>query len=105
LQKCKHPFIEGRELIIVGDEFVDKEFGTGAVKITPAHDPNDYEVAMRHKLPLINILTDDGKMNDSCGMFSGLKRFDARKRVSDELDKLGLLKETLDNPMVVPMCR
>lgn len=103
-KKCKHPFID-RELIIVADDFVDREFGTGAVKITPAHDPNDYEVAMRHKLPLINILTDDGKMNETCGDFAGLKRFDARKRVSEQLDKLGLLKETADNPMVVPMCR
>jgi valyl-tRNA synthetase len=103
-KKCKHPFID-RELIIVADDFVDREFGTGAVKITPAHDPNDYEVAMRHNLPLINILTDDGKMNETCGDFAGLKRFHARKRVSEELDKLGLLKETADNPMVVPVCR
>lgn len=77
----------------------------GAVKITPAHDPNDYEVGVRHNLPFINILTDEGIMNDSCGKFAGLKRFDARKQVSEELDKLGLLKETADNPMVVPMCR
>lgn len=71
----------------------------------PAHDPNDYEIGIRHNLPLINILTDDGKMNKSCGKFAGLKRFDARKQVAEELEKLGLLHETTDNPMVVPMCR
>jgi valyl-tRNA synthetase len=92
-------------MIVVADEFVDREFGTGAVKITPAHDPNDYEVGVRHNLPMINILTDDGKMNERCGQFAGLKRFDARKKVAEALDKLGFLKETSNNPMVVPMCR
>lgn len=92
-------------MVIVADEFVDRDFGTGAVKITPGHDQNDYEVGLRHNLPMVNILTDDGMMNDSCGQFAGLKRFDARRIVSDELDKLGLLKETTDNPMFIPVCR
>ncbi len=63
-----HPF-SGRRLPVVLDEMVDREFGTGAVKITPAHDPNDYEVGLRHKLPFINILTDDGYINDNGGRF------------------------------------
>lgn len=103
-KKCIHPFT-GREMVVVADDFVDREFGTGAVKITPAHDPNDYEVGIRHNLPMVNILTDNGEMNESCGKFAGLKRFDARKKVAEELEKMGLLKETLNNPMVVPMCR
>ncbi|KAI6205459.1 Valine--tRNA ligase [Aphelenchoides besseyi] len=102
-KKCRHPFVD-RELVILADDFVEKDFGTGAVKITPAHDPNDYEVGVRHKLLFINILTDDGKMNEECGKFAGLKRFDARKKVAEELKSLGLLKETRDNPMVVPVC-
>ncbi|KAI6173405.1 Valyl-tRNA synthetase [Aphelenchoides besseyi] len=102
-KKCRHPFVD-RELIILADDFVEKDFGTGAVKITPAHDPNDYEVGVRHKLSFINILTDDGKMNEECGKFAGLKRFDARKKVAEELKSLGLLKETRDNPMFVPVC-
>ena len=63
-----HPF-NGKRLPIVLDEMVDREFGTGAVKITPAHDPNDYEVGMRHKLPFVNSLTDDGYINDNGGEF------------------------------------
>uniref|UniRef100_A0A0N4Z0P1 Valine--tRNA ligase, mitochondrial n=1 Tax=Parastrongyloides trichosuri TaxID=131310 RepID=A0A0N4Z0P1_PARTI len=103
-KKIKHPFIENRELTIISDSFVEREFGTGCVKITPAHDPTDYEVGVRHKLPMINILNDEGEMNEECGKFSGMKRFDARKAVMEELEKLGLLKEVRDNPMVVPIC-
>uniref|UniRef100_A0A0N5CD11 Valine--tRNA ligase, mitochondrial n=1 Tax=Strongyloides papillosus TaxID=174720 RepID=A0A0N5CD11_STREA len=103
-KKIKHPFIENREMTIISDSFVERGFGTGCVKITPAHDPTDYEVGVRHKLPMINILTDDGKMNDECGKFCGMKRFDARKAVMEELEKLGLLKEVVDNAMVVPVC-
>ncbi|CAJ0937468.1 unnamed protein product, partial [Mesorhabditis belari] len=100
---CQHPFVK-RELPIVGDEFVDREFGTGAVKITPAHDPNDYEVGLRHKLPFITCITDDGFMTKDCGQFAGMKRFDCRKEVLDALEKLGLYREKKDNPMVVPIC-
>ncbi|CAJ0937382.1 unnamed protein product, partial [Mesorhabditis belari] len=100
---CQHPFVK-RELPIVGDEFVDREFGTGAVKITPAHDPNDYEVGLWHKLPFITCITDDGFMTKDCGQFAGMKRFDCRKEVLDALEKLGLYREKKDNPMVVPIC-
>uniref|UniRef100_A0A914Y9N0 valine--tRNA ligase n=1 Tax=Panagrolaimus superbus TaxID=310955 RepID=A0A914Y9N0_9BILA len=100
---CRHPFIN-RKLPIIADTFVEREFGTGAVKITPAHDHNDYEVGVRHKLPLINILDDNGNLLDNCGEFSGLKRFEARKKVLDALKAKGLYIETKENPMVVPVC-
>lgn len=65
-----HPFIEGRKLPIVTDDYVDMELGTGAVKMTPAHDPNDFALGERHKLEFINILNDDGTLNENCGPFS-----------------------------------
>lgn len=100
-----HPFIAGRRLPIVLDDYVEMDFGSGAVKITPAHDPNDYEIGLRHNLPFITIITDDGLMADNCGpLFSGMKRFDARKAVIAELKKLGLYKGAADNAMVVPIC-
>ncbi|KAJ9598284.1 hypothetical protein L9F63_011024 [Diploptera punctata] len=98
-----HPFCD-RKLPIVCDEFVDREFGTGAVKITPAHDPNDYEVGKRHKLPFITILTDDGFITEGYGKFSGMKRFLARKAVLEALKEKGFYRDTTNNPMVVPIC-
>lgn len=99
----KHPFVD-RKIPIVLDEFVDMNFGTGAVKITPAHDPNDYEVGKRHNLPFITIFSDDGFIIGDYGKFTGMKRFDARKAVLANLKELGLYKETQNNPMVVPIC-
>ncbi|KAK3579108.1 hypothetical protein CHS0354_022128 [Potamilus streckersoni] len=99
----RHPFVD-RRMPVVCDDFVDKNFGTGAVKITPAHDVNDYEVGVRHNLPFINIMTDDGNISDECGQFAGMKRFEARKAVLEALKAKGLYRETKDNPMVVPMC-
>ncbi|XP_058834908.1 valine--tRNA ligase [Topomyia yanbarensis] len=99
----QHPFCS-RKLPIVCDEFVEMDFGTGAVKITPAHDPNDYEVGKRHNLPFITIFTDDGFVTGDYGEFTGMKRFDARKAVLAGLQAKGLYKETVDNPMVVPTC-
>ncbi|XP_014283591.1 valine--tRNA ligase isoform X1 [Halyomorpha halys] len=99
----QHPFAD-RTLPIVLDDFVDMEFGTGAVKITPAHDHNDYEVGIRHNLPFITILSDDGVIIGDCGEFTGLKRFDARKAVLESLKKKELYRETVDNAMVVPIC-
>jgi len=98
-----HPFSD-RKLPIVADTFVEREFGTGAVKITPAHDPNDYECGKRNNLQFITIFTDDGLVSPGCGKFSGMKRFDARKAVLSALDDAGLYRETKDNPMVVPVC-
>ena len=99
-----HPFIPGRRLVIVADDFVDMNFGTGAVKITPAHDPNDYECGKRFGLPFITIFDDNGNVTEGCGQFSGLPRFTARKQVLAALKELGLYRDTKDNPMVVPLC-
>ncbi|PSN69580.1 valyl-tRNA synthetase-like protein [Corynespora cassiicola Philippines] len=102
-KKAKHPFVD-RLMPIVADDYVDKEFGTGAVKITPAHDPNDFAIGQRHNLEFVNILTDDGKMNRNAGKFEGMKRFDVRYAVTEELTKLGLFVKKEDNPMKVPLC-
>uniref|UniRef100_A0A1B0D104 Valine--tRNA ligase n=1 Tax=Phlebotomus papatasi TaxID=29031 RepID=A0A1B0D104_PHLPP len=100
----KHPF-SGRRLPIVCDEFVDMNFGTGAVKITPAHDPNDYEVGKRHNLPFITIFNDDGIIvGDSSWEFTGMKRFVCRVKVLERLKEMGLYRNTENHPMVVPMC-
>ncbi|KAH7719353.1 Valyl-tRNA synthetase [Aphelenchoides avenae] len=100
---CKHPFLN-RRLPIITDAFVDPKFGTGAVKITPAHDHVDYEVGVRHGLPFVNIISDDGNITDNCAEFSGLKRFDARAKVLQALKQKGLFRGVQDNPMVVPIC-
>ncbi|KAL0102785.1 hypothetical protein PUN28_018227 [Cardiocondyla obscurior] len=99
----QHPFCD-RHIPIVADEFVDMEFGTGAVKITPAHDPNDYEVGKRHNLPFINIFDDDGNVIGNCGKFTGMKRFEARVAIIKEMTKRNLLIDIKDNPMVIPIC-
>lgn len=99
-----HPFIEGRLMPIVADDYVEKDFGTGAVKITPAHDANDFALGQRHKLQFINILTDDGKMNENAGSYVGQKRFDVRYTIQDDLKKAGLFVDKKDNPMIVPLC-
>ncbi len=83
-----------RSIPVVADEYVDPEFGTGAVKITPAHDPNDYEVGKRHSLPMICVMNADGTMNERAGKFAGLDRYEARKRVVEEMKALGLLEKT-----------
>ncbi|KAJ6580851.1 tRNA synthetases class I-domain-containing protein [Mycena capillaripes] len=103
---AKHPFIDRRIPIVTDDIAVDMEFGTGAVKITPAHDPNDYEVGVRHKLEFINILNDDGTFNANVGdkTFQGMKRFHARVAVVKALKDAGLYIETKDNPMQIPIC-
>ncbi|XP_024028630.1 valine--tRNA ligase, mitochondrial 1 [Morus notabilis] len=100
-----HPF-NGRRIPIVCDAIlVDPEFGTGAVKITPAHDPNDFEVGKRHKLEFINIFTDDGKINDNGGSeFAGMPRFKAREAVTEALKKKGLFKEAKNNEMRLGIC-
>ena len=83
--------IVNREIPIVADSYVDMEFGTGVVKITPAHDPNDFEVGKRHNLPVINIMNDDATINENGGKFQGMDRYEARKAIVEELDKMGLL--------------
>ncbi len=85
-----------REIPIVADHYVDMEFGTGVVKITPAHDPNDFEVGKRHNLPEINIMNDDATINAAGGKFAGMTRDDARKAIAKELDEMGLLIKVED---------
>ncbi len=80
-----------RRIPVVADEYVDKEFGTGAVKITPAHDPNDFEVGLRHNLEVIRVMNDDGSMNELAGAYAGLDRYEARKRIVADLEAQGLL--------------
>lgn len=82
-----------REISILADPFVDPEFGTGAVKITPAHDPNDYQMALRHGLPFINIMTPDGRINEEGGRFAGMPMEQARKAVVEQLQAQGLLED------------
>ena len=81
----------GREIPIIADHYVDMEFGTGVVKITPAHDPNDFAVGERHQLPRINVMNDDGTINENGGQYAGLDRYEARKQMVEELEKEGLL--------------
>ena len=88
--------IMNREMPVVADDYVDMEFGTGVVKITPAHDPNDFEVGKRHDLPVINIMNDDGTINENGGKYAGMDRYEARKAIVSELDEMGLLVKIED---------
>ena len=85
--------ILNKPIPIVGDEHADPEFGTGVVKITPAHDPNDFLVGQRHNLPQVNVMNDDGTMNELAGEFNGMDRFEARKAVVKKLEEIGALVE------------
>ena len=87
----------GREIPVIADAYVDKEFGTGVVKITPAHDPNDFEVGKRHNLPEINILNDDATINENGGKYAGMDRYEARKVMVEELKEQGLLVKVADH--------
>ncbi len=83
--------IIGREIPIIADEYVEKEFGSGAVKITPAHDPNDFEVGKRHDLPQVLVMDESGSMNANAGKYQGLDRFDCRKQIVADMKELGVL--------------
>ena len=93
-----------REIPIITDEIVDREFGTGAVKITPAHDPNDFEVGRRHGLPEIDVMTDDAKMSAAAGAYAGLDRFEARKKIVEDLKAQGLLEKVTEHTHAVALC-
>ena len=93
-----------REIPIIADEMVDREFGTGAVKITPAHDPADFELGRRHKLPEIDVMTDDGHMNANAGAYAGLERFEARKKVVEALKALELLEKVSEHTHAIGIC-
>jgi valyl-tRNA synthetase len=92
----------GREIPIVADDHVDAEFGTGCVKVTPAHDPNDFAIGQRHNLPLITVMARDGSMNEAAGRFQGLDRFEARKAVVAAMDAEGFLVKVEDYRHSVP---
>ena len=95
-KKVMLPFVN-REIPIIADEYVDMEFGTGVVKITPAHDPNDFEVGKRHGLEVINILNDDATINSICPQFEGMDRYEARKIIVEKMDEMGLLVKIEDH--------
>ena len=90
-----------REIPVIADEYVDMEFGTGCVKITPAHDPNDFEVGKRHNLEEINIMNDDATINENGGRFAGLDRYEARKQIVEELKEMGLLVKVVPHQHAV----
>jgi valyl-tRNA synthetase len=101
-QMLKLP-LTGRDIPIIADDYVDKEFGTGCVKITPAHDFNDYAVGQRHNLPQISILTLDAKINENApAKYQGLDRYDARKQIVGDLEAQGLLEQTKPHKLMVP---
>ncbi|MFC5498367.1 valine--tRNA ligase [Caenimonas terrae] len=94
-----------REIPIIADDYVDRAFGTGVVKVTPAHDLNDYAVGQRHKLPIVGVLTLDARINENApAKYQGLDRFAARKQVVKDLEALGLLVETKKHKLMVPRC-
>ena len=103
-QYVRLPLCE-REIPVIADAYVDKEFGTGVVKVTPAHDANDYAVGQRHQLPIIGVLTLDAKINDhGPEAYRGLDRFDARKQIVADLEAAGLLVEVKKHKLMVPRC-
>jgi valyl-tRNA synthetase len=99
-----HPFVERRVPVIADAQLVDMSFGTGAVKVTPAHDPNDFQTGKRHALPQINILNVDGTLNENGGPFAGLERFKARAAVKAELEQRGLVRGQKPYAMTRPRC-
>lgn len=97
--------LAGRDIPVIADDYVDREFGTGVVKVTPAHDPNDYQVGQRHGLPMIGVLNLDATVNDNApAAYRGLDRFVARKKVVADLEAQGLLVDTKKHKLMVPRC-
>ncbi len=96
--------IVNREISIIADEYVEKGFGSGFVKITPAHDPNDYEIALRHNLPIINVIDESGIMNENAGEYKGLDRFDARVKIVEKFAQLNLVEKIEDYQNNVGHC-
>ncbi|MCG8501556.1 MAG: valine--tRNA ligase [Firmicutes bacterium] len=93
-----------REIPVIADEYVDKEFGTGAVKITPAHDPNDFEIGLRHRLPQIKVMNDDATINEYGGKYEGMERYEARRAIVEDLKGVGLLLNIEDHSHNVGQC-
>ncbi|MFA5400093.1 MAG: valine--tRNA ligase [Dehalococcoidia bacterium] len=97
------PFIK-REIPIIADDAIDREFGTGMVKVTPAHDPVDFDISQRHGLPVIHILNPDASMNDNAGPYAGLDRFEARKKIVEDFEKAGLMEKIEPYSHAIPHC-
>ena len=93
-----------RELTVIKDDFVDAEFGTGIVKVTPAHDPNDFEMGRRHALTPINVMHGDGTMNDAAGPYAGLDRFECRRKIIGDLEKSGLIDKVVNHKHAIGHC-
>lgn len=93
-----------KEIPIIADDYVTKDFGTGVVKITPAHDPNDFEVGLRHDLPVITVMTEEAVMNENAGKYQGLDRYEARRRIVSDLEALGLIQKTEPHKHNVGTC-
>ncbi len=102
-KKVVLPFIN-REIPIIADAAIDKEFGTGMVKVTPAHDPVDFDISQRHGLPVIHILNPDASMNDNAGPYAGLDRFEARKKIVEDFEKAGLMEKIEPYSHAIPHC-
>ena len=94
----------GRKIPVIADEYVEKDFGTGCVKITPAHDPNDFEVGKRHDLPVLNVMTDDARITDEYPAYAGMDRFEARKAIIRDLEAGDYLIKTEDYTHNVGTC-
>ena len=102
-RKIRLPLME-REIPIVADRYVDREFGTGVVKVTPAHDPNDFEAGRRHNLPEVDVMTGDGHMSPAAGRYAGMERFAARKKVVEDLQAQGLLERVTEHTYALGTC-
>ncbi len=98
---CRVPMLD-REIPIIADEYVDREFGTGAVKVTPGHDPADYEVGQRHELPIINVLNADATMNENAGPYAGLDRYECREKLWADMEAAGMTARVESYMMQVP---
>ncbi|MDK2917359.1 MAG: valyl-tRNA synthetase [Candidatus Petromonas sp.] len=96
--------IVNREIPVIADEYVDSDFGTGAVKITPAHDPNDFEVGLRHNLPQINVMNEDARMNENAGKYEGMDRYECRKTLVKDLEEEGYLVKKKEHDHNVGTC-
>lgn len=103
-KELQHPFLDRKIKVITDDKLVDMNFGTGCVKITPAHDQNDFECGQRHSLPMIQIFNDDGLMNHNCGQFEGMKRFECRAKLLALMKERDIFRGDQDNPMVLGIC-
>jgi len=104
-KKYKIPGVLGEfEVVVVGDEAVDPEFGSGAVKVTPAHSIADFEIAMRHKVPAKKIINEEGKMMENCGKYAGMTTLECRKAILADMEKMGLLEKVEDYPHKLSVC-